>query len=852
MVPVLGVLAVTCSSCGNEFLDDAIFCRKCGTKRERAKVHVDPDDDGTGAAASEISLTLQLISGEVVARMQVSSASTVVELKEQLKAKDGTLVKHQRILFGTRTLREGISLRRQGVTDGTCLTLIRLSPSLPEQLQATAEDLRAQTAEDAVPCGNDIPVSGADSALATSHPAGKEDLASVAQGVAKQVSKKAGLPTPATPTATTPTAATPAPATPAGATATATSAARSEPAAHLLYGAGSQHLSAAPRLRPALPEMVRALRAASAEVSAMQRAKNLQELCPSGQQSLNLQAFSEPAKLDLEAIQSLRIPLQNLAAARRAMAAGECSPAVEKFVNIMHVFYNDFVPLRAEWVQALVAVEEARQALQHAEEVVAFASSLKRMDRPPQSTDVDGVVKATVRSLDQVQLLAKQGLALPAVHVEYVRMAIDSAGAHLLANPPCADPANRIRWSEAAMAIQLAPLPHFGSTLAAIARGIDCQGLQALSREFEPATECVRLLGAVIWVVQADCRCNPSWSDIKSILAKPQEFVDTLAEWSPIRDTSVARITHARGLLLGIWGWVAFGCGGSKALGTIFAWVSLTVTLLPLSEMAQRLTPVYKAVKQGITKSERAPPEQQYLAKAKAWTAALFLLDGPGEHWWWLRLIRPSADMDMPWTDGEDGGVGEAHPHEVHIDDGNPARWDPSGLMSKPGLAVHALDTASPADESLQGSVDFNEEEEDPDRDMVGADLGKPDRGEPEKEVELTQDDFMRQGSCFTDVTAVSEAWPSAMETPEAELAERHSSLQPSEPAEPVVGGEEVCLDCGNEYAPDAIFCRKCGRRREVALEEASPGPDAAELAAAEPQAAETAASEAPPGQTGA
>jgi len=47
-------------------------------------------------------------------------------------------------------------------------------------------------------------------------------------------------------------------------------------------------------------------------------------------------------------------------------------------------------------------------------------------------------------------------------------------------------------------------------------------------------------------------------------------------------------------------------------------------------------------------------------AAAKAWTAALFLLDGTAEAWWWLGLIRSADQAPRPWTDSEDGGVGAA------------------------------------------------------------------------------------------------------------------------------------------------------------------------------------------------
>lgn len=50
------------------------------------------------------------------------------------------------------------------------------------------------------------------------------------------------------------------------------------------------------------------------------------------------------------------------------------------------------------------------------------------------------------------------------------------------------------------------------------------------------------------------------------------------------------------------------------------------------------------------------------MAQEKAWSRALFLFDGPGEPWWWLELIRPSAHMSPPWLNSEDGGVWEKEP----------------------------------------------------------------------------------------------------------------------------------------------------------------------------------------------
>jgi hypothetical protein len=107
------------------------------------------------------------------------------------------------------------------------------------------------------------------------------------------------------------------------------------------------------------------------------------------------------------------------------------------------------------------------------------------------------------------------------------------------------------------------------------------------------------------------------------------------------------------------------GCENNTTLCTLFAWVALAVASLPIADMGQRLTPVYKALKQGILKTQKVPGSitQQRLAKSKAWTAALFLLDEQDDHWWWLQLIRPTAYMDMPWADCDDGGVAESPKH---------------------------------------------------------------------------------------------------------------------------------------------------------------------------------------------
>jgi hypothetical protein len=251
------------------------------------------------------------------------------------------------------------------------------------------------------------------------------------------------------------------------------------------------------------------------------------------------------------------------------------------------------------------------------------------------------------------------------LHIEYVRQAIDSAGVVLLSSPPAADAGARLHWVDAAMALQLAPLPHLNAALIEIARSVCPYELAALGHHREaPPSECVRLLAAAMWVAHPDCKKNASWVDIrKGALADAESFVQRLCDWQPVKDcTCPASLNRARDLLTEAWGWVANGCGGNRTLCVLFAWVSFAVSMRPLIEMAQLLAPVHRQVKRGLDKIRRASPEQQLQAKAKAWTAALFLLDGPGEPWWWLRLIRPAAEREPPWTDSVDGGLGARAP----------------------------------------------------------------------------------------------------------------------------------------------------------------------------------------------
>jgi len=437
----------------------------------------------------------------------------------------------------------------------------------------------------------------------------------------------------------------------------------SEPAAYLLYGVSGDGLaSAPPRRGPVHAGMVEVLKAAMEVLDCRGIASDIGE--PGEVASWALRLSTDFMPLNRSAVRTLRVPQLNIAAAKRSLNSlgTAVPPAVRVFVDAMEAFYVDFPPQRAVEAAANACAEEAEEALRQAEEVVKFTRTLVNMDERRNCYDAEGVEEEAERAMTQLQLLSEHGLALPALHVEYVRQAIDSAGETLLASPPAADPGARLRWAEAAMAIQLAPLRHFDAALQGIARGLDMHKLEALARLGSTAPPpCVRLLAAVVWVVDSNCRSDANWAAARErLLLSPVAFVERLATWRLVKDASSARLSRAREVLLEIWGWVADGCGGNHTLCVLFAWVSLAVALRPVVEISQRLLPVHRAVKKGIARSARSEPKQSTFVTAKAWTTALFLLDGPGEEWWWLQLIRPAATWEPPWMDGDDGGVGEA------------------------------------------------------------------------------------------------------------------------------------------------------------------------------------------------
>jgi len=185
---------------------------------------------------------------------------------------------------------------------------------------------------------------------------------------------------------------------------------------------------------------------------------------------------------------------------------------VHLFVEAMEAFYQDFAPQRAAAAAATSFAEKADAALVMTEEVVSFSCGLRSMYEPVNCEDLQGVEEACSLATSQVVALASCGLALSAPHVEYMRRAVDSAGLALLSRPPAADPYSRLRWAEAAMTIQLAPLPFVTDALATIGRSLNPAQLLALGEFAEPPrtedyrsgleSAAERLLAGVNWVAR--------------------------------------------------------------------------------------------------------------------------------------------------------------------------------------------------------------------------------------------------------------------------------------------------------------------------------------------------------------
>ncbi|CAE7195883.1 unnamed protein product [Symbiodinium sp. CCMP2456] len=202
--------------------------------------------------------------------------------------------------------------------------------------------------------------------------------------------------------------------------------------------------------------------------------------------------------------------------------------AVSAFVKAMQDFYQEFMPLRAYAVANMSFCLQAEKAYRESTKAGRYACDLENMCAlPPNCTSVDCVLQAANLACNQLQAMAEQGIPIVYPHVEYVRCAIDSAGLAFLNSPPAAEPAQRLRWAEGIMSVQLAPLPSFDQTLKRIARSIDEEQLAELAANPEPpenmqrgalGTGIERLFAALAWVLDPQCNCDRRWSQSRQLL----------------------------------------------------------------------------------------------------------------------------------------------------------------------------------------------------------------------------------------------------------------------------------------------------------------------------------------------
>jgi len=448
-------------------------------------------------------------------------------------------------------------------------------------------------------------------------------------------------------------------------------------ASNLLFGPDSGQEAARGRQASSLMPSQQAamLDVAHAVVDALQHSKAQEQATGTSEEEADglppkLRHSAAGVRLNSQLVKSMQVPLLNIASARRAAAltsnakknSGGPPQVKEMFLNLLSVFYLDWVPQSSALSAAWALTQQTCRTMSQVRGMVELVKPFSEV--PDGTPDLAGVNKVSAAAAQQLEALAQHGLGFPVAHVECARRALDKAGIALLENPPGPDPGLRLRWAEQAMALQLAPLPHFGRALSSIAGLLVAEELQTPLRVLagaSPPVELVRLVAAAIWVVTPDCQRDSGWVDVRTALQSGEAFVQSLVNWLPLRDADLTRLARAHQLLLEVWDWVADGCGGFKAYGALFAWVSLAVGLSPLLDKAQRLAPLHTAVKQSINRIDRAAPEKRALVQDKAWTSALFLFDGAGdkEAWWWLSLIRTNKNMELPWMEGEDGSVAE-------------------------------------------------------------------------------------------------------------------------------------------------------------------------------------------------
>lgn len=406
--------------------------------------------------------------------------------------------------------------------------------------------------------------------------------------------------------------------------------------------------------------------------------------------------------LNERAVKGLRLPMLNLASARRAVAVGSehCPVALAEVLAAVAAFFEEYVTQHVLAVTTASAAEEAEAACAAAERTTTFATTLTPMVAVPLCIDAEAVGDVARTAMAQLRVLAGSGIVMAAMHVEFVRQAIDAAALGNLQAPPAGEAGDRIRWAEEVVALQLTAVPHCQEAVSYVASLVPPESLVELLAQPSPSSpEVARLLAAILWIVRPDCRCDTSWASARDlVLADPDGFLGSLSNPQLLAEVAPRSVERAGVLLQEISFWIVAGCGSSAALA-LCAWAAAVVAMLPLAVMSQRLQPVHRELRKSLARIRKAPEKQAQGIAAKAWTSVLFLLDAKGEPWWWLGLIRPASSMEPPWTDHADGGVAPS-PHVVL-----PNQLEVPSLCSTPSASPERNQVRTPRSAALADSL---------------------------------------------------------------------------------------------------------------------------------------------------
>lgn len=130
-------------------------------------------------------------------------------------------------------------------------------------------------------------------------------------------------------------------------------------------------------------------------------------------------------------------------------------------------------------------------------------------------------------------------------------------------------------------------------------------------------------------------------------LADALGFENSLLTWSPLRSGSGMQLTHAKELLLGLWGYFGAGCHCSLALQQLYAWATMAASLGEIVPAAQELSSFKDALASSMAHLDGLEEKALEIAEDAQWAELRVELYRSEEPWWWLRLMGCQAPEDF-------------------------------------------------------------------------------------------------------------------------------------------------------------------------------------------------------------